>query len=223
MQIILVRHAEMAGDPFVCPESPVAGCLSEDNGVAQAERAHVALKDTPITVAFSSPYGRALQTAEIVLRGRGLRVKTLHALREWEPSHAVRELPPDEADALMKRHEDRFAEETWKTEIGEGCFEMYARICPSFLAELAALGIHHRMGGYVVEKGAEAHSIAVFAHGGSLNVLLSFLLGLPPFPVGRFEFALTGVAMLKFSERKGIHYPSLVIPAHHTNGNGHAK
>ncbi|NLF40652.1 histidine phosphatase family protein [bacterium] len=220
MQIVLVRHAQMAGDPYICPESPVKGCLSEDAGVGQAERAHAALKDTPVTAAFSSPYGRAVQTAEIVLRGRGLRVKTLDFLKEWLPDHGIRRLPTHEYEALMKRNDERFVEETWKTEMGEGCFEMYARICPAFLSELAALGVHHRMGGYIFENGAEKHSIAVFAHGGSLNVLLSFLLGLPPFPLGRFQFALTGIAMLRFKERKGIHYPSLVIPAHHASGGG---
>jgi broad specificity phosphatase PhoE len=90
---------------------------------------------------------------------------------------------------------------------------MYARICPPFLKELAQLGIHHRMGGYVLEERAKNLSIAVFSHGGTLNVLLSFILGIPPFPVGCFGFELTGLATVRFNERNGIFYPMLSLPA----------
>ncbi|GEM_PF-660700 len=217
MQILLIRHAEMDGDPFVCPPSPVRGCLSESAGVPQAQRARAGLTDVPIDLALSSPYGRALQTAEIVLAGRCVPLKVLAFLREWQPDRALEALPEAQYEQLIERDAQRHPGECWKTELGEGCFDLYARICPPFLQELAALGIHHRLGGFVLEERARALSIAVFAHGGTLNVLLSFLLGVPPFPLATFEFALTGVAMVKFTERCGISYPTLAIPPPRAN------
>jgi len=90
---------------------------------------------------------------------------------------------------------------------------MYARVCPPFLKELDALGIHSRMGGFVIDEKARELVIAVFAHGGSLCTLLSFLLGLMPFPIGRFGFRLTGTAVVEYNSCRDIYYPSLVLPA----------
>ena len=44
---------------------------------------------------------------------------------------------------------------------------------------------------------------------GWLNAVLSFLLGVRPFPVGSFSFAHCGVATLDFTERKGVYFPAL--------------
>jgi broad specificity phosphatase PhoE len=212
MKLFFVRHGAMAGDPFVCPERPVSGCLSAETGIPQARAAAEALRDERIDLAFSSPYGRALQTAEIVLEGRDTPIRVLDFLREWQPNPDLRELPSTRFEEICARDRERYAEETWKTELGEGCFDMYARIVPPFLKELDAAGLHSRMGGYVPDAAAADLRLAVFAHGGSLNVLLSHILGIPPAPIGRIRFEETGAACVAFSERKGIFYPALVVP-----------
>jgi broad specificity phosphatase PhoE len=93
---------------------------------------------------------------------------------------------------------------------------MYARIIPPFLAELATLGARARHGGFILDDDAADKTVAVFAHGGSLNVILAHLLRVPPFPVGSFSFALTGVASLVFTPHGGVAYPVLAIPAPHS-------
>jgi broad specificity phosphatase PhoE len=211
MTLLLIRHGEMQGDPYACPERPVEGCLSAA-GVAQARAAREALAGTPIDVAFSSPYGRALQTAEIVLEGRDAPLTVLDFLKEWLPNRALDSLPPQEYERIVALQDDLYVEETWCTELGEGCFDMYARICPPFMKVLDEHGIHQRLGGFVCDAGARELTVAVFAHGGSLSVLLTFILGLPPFPLSRFSFELTGVARVAFVERKGIFHPQLVLP-----------
>jgi broad specificity phosphatase PhoE len=211
MKLLLIRHGEMAGDAFVCPASPVTGCLSP-TGIAQARAAQRALRDVQIDLAFSSPYGRALQTAEIVLADRNVPLSIFEFLKEWMPNPALDSLSDAEREHLHRLANEGYAEETWKTDLGEGCYGMFDRICPPFLVELDRLGVHHRMGGYVIEDGAQNLSLAIFAHGGTLNTLLSFLLGVPPFPLGRFSFALTGAAIVEMGERRGIHHPKLVIP-----------
>lgn len=215
MRLLLIRHGEMTGDPFICPDRPVNGCLSEDHGVLQAQATAEALKNERIDVVFSSPFGRALQTAEIVTGGRGVDIEVLPFMHEWLPHPEIRTLPTEQFELVQQRAGEKYAEESWQSEMGEGYFEMAGRIIPAFLRELAKLGIHSRMGGFVPEEHAKDLSIAVFAHGGSLGTLLNFLMGVRPFPIGSFDFELTGVAKIDFKERRGIYYPQLRIPSLH--------
>ena len=202
----------MAGDPYVCPARPVSGCLSAE-GVAQAEALGAALRSERIDAALSSPYGRALETAERVLAGRDVPVTIVPGLQEWMPSDVIRSFTNTEFEAMQARDAERYAEQTWKTEQGEGAFDMYARIVPPLLEALSAQGMHHRQGGWIADPGVEARTVAIFAHGGSLNIMLAFLLGVMPFPVGRFSFELTGVAQVSFVERHGLYYPTLLLTA----------
>ncbi len=217
-RILLVRHGHAAGDPFAMPTPPVHGYLAEPLGVEQAKATAAALKEARIDVAFSSPYGRALQTAQIVLAGRNVPLHVLPALREWTPNPALDKLPSATREQVERQARELYAEETWKTELGEGTYEMYARVVPPFLAELEKLGLHSRMGGFVIDERARGLSVAVFAHGGSLDVLLSHLLGLRPFPVGAFTFEETGLAVVELPEQHGIAHARLVIRAPHDVG-----
>lgn len=209
MQILLIRHAEMAGDPFIKPRIPVRGCLSP-KGIKQANNLKKRLKSEKIDLAFSSPYGRALQTAQIAL-GKKFPIEILDFLHEWLPNPSLKDLPSTKFEEIERMNSERYAEQTWKTELGEGTFDMYARICPPFLKKLETIGIKAGCGGFILDEKAKNLSIAIFAHGGTLNILLSFLLELRPFPINRFSFTHTAVAKLSFIEMKGIFYPTLQI------------
>ncbi|MFA6102892.1 MAG: histidine phosphatase family protein [Victivallaceae bacterium] len=210
MKIILIRHGASAGDSFACPKPPVKNFLTA-TGVQQAERLREVLNKIEIGAAFSSPYGRALQTAEIVLAGKNIEIATFDFLKEWDVNPAFKEFPSAEFDAIMNSYQTSDIEETWKTDLGEGTFELYARICPPFLAELKKLGIHAGGGGFHIEERAEDLNLAVFAHGGSLAILLSFILETRPFPLSRFAFQLTGPAIIDFIKHKETYYPQLLI------------
>ena len=212
MKLLLIRHGRMAGDPFCEPDSPVSGCLHPD-GIAQAEALGRALAATPIDAAFTSPYGRAVETAERALAGRDISIVRVPGLQEWTPSPAYRGATPTEASAMVSRDADRYAEETWKTELGEGTFDVLARVVPALLGALASIGWHNRQGGWTCDPGTESKTVAVFAHGGSLNAALTFLLGIRPFPVGSFNFPYCGVAAIGFTERRGVYHPHLELPA----------
>ena len=211
MKLLLIRHGKMKGDPFCEPPSPVTGCLS-DEGVAQAEALGRALAGIPVDAAFSSPYGRAVETAERALAGRGLKIVRVPGLQEWTPSPAFRDATPTEASVLSERDSRRWAEETWKTELGEGLFDVWARVVPALLESLASIGWHARQGGWICDPGAEGRTVAVFAHGGSLNAMLSFLLDVRPFPAGRFSFPYCGTAKVVFNPRMGVYHPALELP-----------
>ncbi len=213
MKLILVRHAEAAGDPHATPPRPVVGFLSPA-GVRQAGVTAAALAGLGIEHLMVSPYGRCLQTAEVIAAAAGAPPIAVHAwLREWLPEASLRDLPSTRFEEMMRRDGERYVEETWKTELGEGCYEMHARIVPPLYAELAALGLRRRLGGWVPDAGAERRTIAIVAHGGSLGVVVSALLGLPPFPIAPVSFQLAGVATITFTMRRGIGYPHLVVHA----------
>ena len=89
---------------------------------------------------------------------------------------------------------------------------MLARVVPALLGALASVGWHARQGGWTCDEGAEGKTVAVFAHGGSLNAMLTFLLGVRPFPVGSFSFPYCGVATVSFQPRRGVYHPALGLP-----------
>jgi broad specificity phosphatase PhoE len=214
MRLLLIRHGRMAGDPFIEQEIPVSGCLAEV-GIEQAKKLNNMLKSTHIDYAFSSSYGRAIQTAQIALEGHNecAPIKIVKNFHEWNPSDYYRYATSTEAEAIAKRDAERDIGETWKTELGEGLFDMYARVVPALLETLTEVGWKPTgICGFVPTEEAKDKTVAIFAHGGSLSVMLSFLLGLSPSPMGRFSLPLTGCAHIEFNERKGIYYPSLFLP-----------
>jgi broad specificity phosphatase PhoE len=212
MQLLLIRHGRMAGDPYVEPEPPAEGCLSPD-GDGQARVLGEKLRDERIDLAWTSTYGRAVRTAHVALEGRGIPLTRFGFLREWIPNRELARADSTQWEVMNEAAAGHHAEQTWKTGLGEGCLEMLARVGPPFLKELEKVGVHARHGGYVLDGRAQDLTIAVFAHGGSLGALLGFLLGIPPFPVSRFSYELTGVARIKMHRQRDVWYPQLTIPA----------
>ena len=65
MELYLIRHAEIAGDPHQHYQPPVEGCLS-DLGCRQAAALGAALRGVKFSAVYASPLGRAIQTAHAV-------------------------------------------------------------------------------------------------------------------------------------------------------------
>lgn len=211
MRLTLIRHGEMQGDPWCRPGRPVSGCLSE-RGVGQAGATGRALAARRWHAVFASPFGRALQTAEIVC-GATAPITILDCLEEWHPNPQLRQAPSTVWEEMMRRDADRPVEMMWQTDAGEGTYAFFARVVPGVLQALDGLGCHPRHGGYVIDPGLADAEVAIVAHGGSLGVLLTHLLGMRPFPNCAFSFQLAGVAELAFSQRAGVWQPQLVLPA----------
>lgn len=212
MEILLIRHGKAAGDTYAEPSPPAEGFLSEE-GELQARKLGRRLEGKRIDRVWTSTYGRAVLTAHLAMEGRDIPVERFSFLREWLPDLATARADSNEWEKMNLAAAALPAEQTWKTSLGEGCLEMLARVGPPFLKELEKLGVQARHGGYVLEKRAEDLVLAVFAHGGSLSALLGFLMGIPPFPVSRFAFELTGVARIRLQKQCDVWYPQLVVPA----------
>jgi probable phosphoglycerate mutase len=156
MQLLLVRHAlplrTQAGEGSD-PELDVAGW-------EQARRLPPALERFPISRLISSPQRRALQTAEPVAAARDLRVDVDERLAEYDRgmSHYT---PLEQVRAEGGPNWDRMVQG-----------ELPAGVDPTAFRDrvFAALG-------EIVATADHRDTVAVFSHGGVINVLLHDILG----------------------------------------------
>lgn len=211
MILHLIRHGEMKGDPHRHFEPPVRNCLSP-RGVRQAAALAQAFRGTRLDRIVSSPLGRALQTAQALARGRGLRIETAPWIVEWRPNPDLMKAESTRFERMMRRFGDLPIEQTWKTGAGESLLQMADRIIPGFQAMLRSEGVRAARGGWLVPPRARRRSLALVAHGGSLNVLFQYLVGRPLQPGPCVAFEQTGVVTFRLAERAGVAYPELVVP-----------
>ena len=210
MELYLIRHGEMAGEPHMHYRPPVQGCLSE-LGCQQAAALAQAMLDVPLSAVHASPLGRALQTAQAIAQERGLRIGIHEWLVEWRPATQTGECPdPAQYEAMMKNAAELRPEQCWKTKAGEGCLEMWGRIVPGFLQLMEHHGVEAGHGGYLMPEG-DQQRVAIVAHGGSLGVLAAFLMGVPAQPYSPFAFECAGVMQVTFVQRADVWYPALRV------------
>jgi broad specificity phosphatase PhoE len=208
MEIYLIRHGEIAGDPHQEYRPPVEGCLS-DAGCQQAQRLSGALSDIRFDAIYASPLGRAIQTAQPLAEKQGLKIGVLPWLIEWRPVAVLSSCDEANYEEMERRANGLRREKCWKTAAGEGTLEMAHRIIPGFLKMLEEHGVEPGHGGYLFQGEPHAERIALFGHGGSLGQLAAFLLGVPLAPHPPIAFALTGVAVFQLVQRADVWYPVL--------------
>lgn len=208
MELYLIRHGNMKGDPHIHLRPPVTDCLS-DTGLRQADALGQALKNVAFSHLYSSPLGRALQTAQAVQGARSIPIQVEDWLVEWTPAHVLAGGDDTRYETMMTRAAALPPEQTWKTEAGESLMQMADRIIPGMQALLARHGAEARHGGLVFADPDKDERVALVAHGGSLNLLMMFLLGLPLKPGSWFQFQETGVAVIGFHRVVDVWYPHL--------------
>ena len=130
-------------------EEMIAGVVQHCLGSLRIERGDV-------TLDFARPWPRVRFVDGIRARtGLDVRTATEDQLREFGAGIEISLLaavPKGSglgtssilAATVLAALGDLYVEETWRTDMGEGRLDMYARIVPPFLAELAGLGIHAR-------------------------------------------------------------------------------
>ncbi|MGZ4584658.1 MAG: histidine phosphatase family protein [Mycobacterium sp.] len=165
MQLLLVRHAL----PLRSGHGEGSDPDLSDEGLAQIERLPKALDRFPISRVVSSPQRRAIQTAEPVAAARELAVEIDDRFAEYDrdlplyiPVEQIREERPEEWARLAQGH------------------------LPSAVDEEAFLARVRAAVDDLVAAGDPDDTVAVFSHGGVINVLLHQILGtsrLLSFPV----------------------------------------
>lgn len=211
VQIYLIRHGEIAGDPHQHYRPPVSGCLS-NRGQRQAAALAEAMEGVRLDTIYASPLGRAIETAQALAGPRDLPIEVLDWLIEWRPATVLGKVDEANYEKMNAAAAQLRMEQCWKTDAGEGTLEIAHRVVVGFLQLAQRLGIHPGHGGFLLEKPEDDRRFAFVAHGGSLGVLLGFLLGLPIRPHGYFSFEQTGVAVVNFTRRVDVWYPTLTLP-----------
>jgi probable phosphoglycerate mutase len=156
MQLLLVRHAL----PHRTEAGEGADPELSGEGWQQAARLPEALGRFPITRLVSSPQRRAIQTAEPVAQARELILDIDDRLAEYDRglSHYV---PIEQVRTERPEEWARMAEGRLPSSVDEG--EFRGRVGAA-LADIVAAAGHD-------------DTVAVFSHGGVINVILHELLG----------------------------------------------
>jgi probable phosphoglycerate mutase len=165
MQVLLVRHAL----PLRSEHGQGSDPDLSDEGKAQVARLPEALARFPISRVVSSPQRRAIQTAEPVAAARELSVEVDERFAEYDRDLPVY-IPVEQIRAENPQEWARLAQGHLPSAVDENAFR--ARV-------LAAVDD-------LVAGADPEDTVAVFSHGGVINLLLHEILGtarLLSFPV----------------------------------------
>jgi broad specificity phosphatase PhoE len=178
MQVLLVRHAlPLRNEPGEGSDPDLA-----ELGRRQALRLPSALARFPISRLLSSPQRRAVQTAQPVSEATTLPIHIDERLAEYDRgmSHYM---PLEEVRAQRPADWDRMAAGQLPEAVDTDAFR--ARVLDG-LREVVAAGEHD-------------DTVAVFTHGGVINVVLHDILNTPN-PLG-FPIDYASVTLLRHSRR----------------------
>ena len=160
MQLLLIRHAlPVRSEPGPASQERADPDLS-DEGRAQVERLPDALARFPITRVISSPQRRAVHTAEPVARLRGLDIEIDERFAEYDRDLPVY-IPIEQIRAENPQDWARMANGHLPSTVDEDAFR--ARV-QAAVDDVAASTAHE-------------DTVAVFSHGGVINVVLHEILG----------------------------------------------
>ena len=199
MRIVFVRHGE--------PDYE-RDCLTE-TGRRQALAAAARLERENITEIYSSPMGRARETAACTAERLGLPIHILDFMHEisWGgPGVAENGHPWTLGDYMIAREDFDFYGNDWRKhpyfEKNEA-LNYYDMIAEKIDAFLLSQGYRHEGARYYCDT-REQKTIALFSHGGSGGCALSHLLALPfPYVCSVLPYDFTSIIILDFPVEKG--------------------
>lgn len=201
MEIVIIRH----GDPDYEKDS-----LTE-KGWKEAELLSEKLCKWDVKAFYSSPLGRAKDTAKPTLEKMGRTIEIKEWLREFEGGvirDGERVLAWDQLPSYWKPYSEYYSKEDWyKTELMQSANveEEYQWVTAELDKLLAEHGYRHENGLFLVER--ESHDrIVLFCHYGVSCVLLAHLLDTSPMIFWHnFVMQPSSVTVLTTEERrKGI-------------------
>lgn len=204
MRIIFVRH----GDPDYDRD-----CLTE-TGKVQADLVAQRLRGEGIEEIWSSPLGRAYETATATSKVLGLPIKILDCLREvdWgsgdgEPIFADGQ-PWDIVDEMARlgmnlNRPDWRETPFFKNNIVLDCIDCVERGIDSWLSDMGYVrdGFYYR---HTTDEDRH-RTVALFGSGGSSVAAIGHILNLPfPFMCGALHMDFTGITTIRMDKRDGV-------------------
>ena len=199
MRLIFVRH----GEPDYEHD-----CLTA-TGKKQAAAAAERLKREGIGTIYSSPMGRARETAEFTARHLGLPITELGFMHEisWGgPGVPENGHPWTLGEWIIDRHNFDFYARDWRKHpyfANNAALDYLDMISDQFDALLISHGYRHE-GTRFLCQGGKDETIALFSHGGSGACALSHVLSLPfPYVCTVLPYEFTSIIILEFPVREG--------------------
>ena len=216
MRIVFVRH----GDPDYAND-----CLTP-LGVPHAKAAAERLREEGIERIFSSPQGRAVQTAQTTADALGLGVETLDFMHEiaWGSADGTPVFadghPWKIADELVKTGWD-LTDRSWPEHPfyrNNRALEAVRTVEKGTDCWLASLGYVREGSAYrCVRENDAQFTVALFSHGGSSSAALGRILNLPfPYMCAAFHMPFTGITVIRLDRHPG----SLCAPCLELTGDG---
>ena len=204
MRLIFVRH----GEPDYQKD-----CLTE-TGKIQAQLCAERLRSEGIEEIWSSPLGRAYETAEETAKVLGIPVQVLDCMKELQwGSKNDEDLyagghPWDIVDRMAREGTD-LNRNDWR----ESPYFRSNRVTDC--ADAVSAGIDQWLAGfgyvrdgyyYQHRKTEEQHrTIALFCHGGSSSAAIGHILNLPfPYVCALLHMDFTGITILRFERKNGM-------------------
>ena len=210
MRLILIRH----GEPDYKKD-----CLTE-RGIEQAEGAAKRLLKEGISAIYSSPMGRAKETAAFTAKALDMKVSVLDFMHEidWGDTEDDHEdkleydgHPWTLGFKLLTENTEYVGSTDWYKHHyfrDNKCLSYYRMVSQRVDEFLSSFGLIREEGLYYCERNCD-DTVALFVHGGSGAVLISHILDLPfPFVLTTMPFGLCSVSVIEFIQRKG----ELTIP-----------
>ena len=219
MKIHFIRH----GDPDYKND-----CLTE-LGRLQADATSKRLAECKLSRIFSSPLGRARETASYTANAKGLEIEICDFMREigWSSLNGE-ELPcgghPWELAKQLVRENKNLMHHGWENEYPYNnsrivqCIETVSAGIDSLLATLG----YEREGDFYRVSTKNDDEYALFSHAGSSTAALVHLFNMPaPFAYAMFPVNLCSVTTVEFKGQEGeLIYPKFDImnDKRHTEG-----
>jgi len=198
-RLTLLRHGEPDWAPGGGPTVADPGLTPY--GRAQAEAAAQALAHERVDAIYVSPYRRAQETSEPLVKATGIEPVTVDDLAEIGVDFEG--LTQQEVDRIFVTASGRPLHEHWEGWPGGETFtDFHARVTRGLRHVLERHSLRPERGkDFTVWRGAEdrSPSLVIVAHGGTNAVLLSHLLDIRPVPWEwlRFESALCAYSVVQ--------------------------
>jgi len=206
MRIIFVRH----GEPNYEKD-----CLTP-LGLRQAQACAERLRGEGIAEVFSSPFGRARETAAATARVLGLPVRILDFMHELHWGSA------DGSPVLAGGHPwsiaDELASQGW--DLTNPAWREHPFFANNIVTPEVDL-VEQGMDQWLLEKGYRREgafyrcirpedaplTVSLFSHGGSSAAAIAHILNLPfPYVIALMHFAFTGITVLRLDSHPGVRF-----------------
>lgn len=200
MKLLIIRHAE--------PDYSIDSLT--EKGWREAELLKQRLLKRDIDFFYTSPLGRAKDTAQPILKALGRQAEICPWLREFDgvainPDTGKETCAWNRTPEFISRNEDYFDRRRWAETsfVKSGNIkEKYDAVCRELDEMLARHGYEHT-GTYFSVKEENRRTIALFCHFGVECVLLSHLLNISPMALWQGFVALpSSVTELATEERE---------------------